>query len=109
MLREQYRMHPEISRFPSRRFYQDRLIDVPSKKSSRLPAYVVLDVPGVEQVDRLRSRVVNQKEAEAVASLAKHLKTQKRRTVASLWHSFSIRLKYIAQLIQAHTLYIYFI
>lgn len=96
MLREQYRMHPEISRFPSQRFYGDRLIDVPSTAfqrssvRSKWPAYVVLDVPGVEEVDRRRSRVVNHKEAEAVAFLAKQLKTQKRRTVASPRHFISM-------------------
>ena len=78
MLQEQYRMHPEISRFPSARFYGGRLVDVlaggsQDSKHHALPPYAVVDVAGTEEVYHKESRIINRREAEALARFAKHL------------------------------------
>ncbi|CAE7208622.1 sen1 [Symbiodinium microadriaticum] len=78
MLQEQYRMHPEISRFPSARFYGGRLVDVlaggsQDSKHQALPPYAVVDVAGTEEVYHQESRIINRREAESLACFAKHL------------------------------------
>ncbi len=56
MITEQYRMHPEISQYPSKAFYESRLLNAPCVLSrsetakigalaaSRLPRYAFLDL-----------------------------------------------------------------
>eukprot|EP00439_Symbiodinium_sp_Y106_P037554 s3991_g4.t1 len=72
MLQEQYRMHPEISRFPSARFYGGRLVDVlaggsQDSKHHALPPYAVVDVAGTEEVYHKESRIINRREDGRVA------------------------------------------
>ena len=78
MLQEQYRMHPEISRFPSARFYGGRLVDVRGNSghfpSHNLPPYAVVDVAsGAEEIYRQDSHIINRREADALAHFAKQL------------------------------------
>eukprot|EP00435_Cladocopium_sp_Y103_P007142 s3004_g2.t1 len=84
MLQEQYRMHPEISRFPSQRFYGGRLIDVtttstevlasrPSPGGVYLPPYAVVNVAGREEENRRRGQILNRREAESLVSFARKL------------------------------------
>lgn len=62
LLNVQYRMHPDISRFPSKYFYSDALKDVPDMlaKCSRpwnntLGPYKFFDIPGIEETSTGRS------------------------------------------------------
>ena len=76
MLQEQYRMHPEISRFPSARFYGGRLVDVlagVSCQSHDLPPYAVVDIASGAEEIRRESHIINAREAEALAGFAKQL------------------------------------
>lgn len=83
LLNVQYRMHPEISRFPSSYFYCNALKDAPDmlKKCSRfwnasnaLGPYKFFDIPGVEQTDtdhsgRTTSSLQNKLEGKAAVTL----------------------------------------
>ena len=75
MLQEQYRMHPEISRFPSTRFYRGRLVDVRGLSPGHgLPPYAVVDVAsGTEEIYRRESQIINMREAQTLACFAKQL------------------------------------
>lgn len=81
----QYRMHPEISSFPSKLFYQSRLQDGPQmdKMSSAVwhalpefPPYCFFDVyDGQEKMGRGRS-IFNAAEANAAVTLVDLLLTK---------------------------------
>lgn len=82
MLQEQYRMHPEISRFPSSRFYNGRLIDVRKPQAGSgtegmptLPSYAVIDVADGEEVvsHGQSSHISNPREARVLTKAAAHL------------------------------------
>lgn len=89
LLDEQYRMHPEISRFVAARFYHGRLRDgVPRSVPggayggaarmeplrANLPPYLILDVPGSEvQGPKAASGIQNPEEAQAAVLLLRRL------------------------------------
>lgn len=71
LLDMQYRMHPEISRFPSKEFYEGQLQDgqdmlqlrqMPWHKSALLGPYRFFDVEGVQEKGRKGQSLVNTKE-----------------------------------------------
>lgn len=82
LLSIQYRMHPEISRFPSAQFYQSRLIDgdgmaertaaVWHSAAERFGPYRLYDVRSREQVSKTHS-YSNRAEAECAVSLYRQL------------------------------------
>ncbi|EPS61473.1 hypothetical protein M569_13324, partial [Genlisea aurea] len=83
MLSEQYRMHPEICRFPSSHFYEGKLLngDETSKKAAPfhetrcLGPYVVFDVTdGQELRSKDASSLCNESEADAAVRLLMLLK-----------------------------------
>lgn len=69
MLTEQYRMHPAICLFPSRRFYDDRLIT--SRKVARYPLkpYVLFDLRHSKEARSDKSSLENEVEASFVKNL----------------------------------------
>lgn len=83
LLDVQYRMHPEISRFPSRYFYPDALKDAPSMliENTRpwhdigaLGPYRFFDIPGIERSraspsGRAYSSLMNEAEGKAAVAL----------------------------------------
>ncbi|XP_028791064.1 helicase SEN1-like, partial [Neltuma alba] len=80
MLNEQYRMHPEICKFPSLHFYESKLLngcDMPSKSASfhqtrRLGPYVFYDIIDGQELHGKNSGVLslyNQHEADAAVEL----------------------------------------
>jgi hypothetical protein len=83
-LQEQYRMHPEISEFPSKRYYNTQLVNAPKVADSAytlatlkaappfLGPYAFIDVDGQEAFGNGRS-LWNFAEQCAVVSLVKHL------------------------------------
>lgn len=85
LLSIQYRMHPEISRFPSKMFYQSRLLDGPNmdKVSSAVwhslpefPPYRFFNIEdGQEKVGRGKS-IYNVAEADAAVALVDMLCTK---------------------------------
>lgn len=85
LLSIQYRMHPEISRFPSKMFYQSRLLDGPDmeKASSAVwhslpefPPYHFFNIEdGQEKVGRGKS-IYNVAEADAAVALVDMLCTK---------------------------------
>lgn len=73
LLSVQHRMHPEISRFPNRQFYENRLRDAdhtatPGTGDSRRAHYVCTVVPHGEET-RLGTSVFNAAEVEVCARL----------------------------------------
>ncbi|KAL0799672.1 hypothetical protein Bca101_054847 [Brassica carinata] len=83
MLTQQYRMHPEICRFPSMHFYDNKLlngVDMSSKsapfhESPYLRPYVFYDiVDGQEHRSGDSSSVCNEQEAEAAVQLLRFFK-----------------------------------
>ncbi|EFH69180.1 hypothetical protein ARALYDRAFT_312653 [Arabidopsis lyrata subsp. lyrata] len=83
MLTQQYRMHPEICRFPSMHFYDYKLlngVDMSSKsapfhESHHLGPYVFYDiVDGQEHRSGDSSSVCNEQEAEAAVQLLRFFK-----------------------------------
>ncbi|ESQ35132.1 hypothetical protein EUTSA_v10006526mg [Eutrema salsugineum] len=83
MLTQQYRMHPEICRFPSMHFYDNKLlngVDMSSKsapfhESNYLGPYIFYDiVDGQEHRSGDSSSVCNEQEAEAAVQLLKFFK-----------------------------------
>ncbi|ESZ91479.1 hypothetical protein SBOR_8140 [Sclerotinia borealis F-4128] len=87
LLDTQYRMHPEISRFPSQQFYQSRLIDgegmaqlrvQPWHASSILGPYRFFDVVGVQSRETKGHSLINVPELNAAIQLYQRLKTDYR-------------------------------
>ncbi|KAF8114235.1 hypothetical protein N665_0039s0003 [Sinapis alba] len=83
MLTQQYRMHPEICRFPSMHFYDNKLlngVDMSSKsapfhETPYLQPYVFYDVvDGQEHRSGDSSSVCNEQEAEAAVQLLRFFK-----------------------------------
>lgn len=84
LLDTQYRMHPEISRFPSKEFYGGRLIDgdgmaklrdKPWHASSVLGPYRFFDVKGVQTKEARGHSFINIPELNAALQLYRRLKT----------------------------------
>lgn len=87
LLSVQYRMHPDISVFPNRYFYDGRLTDGPQlavlntrpwHQARELGPYRFFDIPGQEQNQLRRygspgTSKLNELEAESVMSLIAHL------------------------------------
>ncbi|KAF3768529.1 hypothetical protein M406DRAFT_250805 [Cryphonectria parasitica EP155] len=78
MLDTQYRMHPEISMFPSKEFYEGRLYDGDSMGSLRrqpwhesrlLGPYHFFDVQGIQEKGRKGQSLVNTKELNVAVQL----------------------------------------
>jgi hypothetical protein len=87
LLATQYRMHPEISSFPNKTFYQGRLENAAHLMTRSYPLYTpnimanlpdfmrcysMIDLPGKELFDRSNS-AYNPQEATFIASLAQYL------------------------------------
>ena len=84
LLDTQYRMHPEISRFPSEQFYKSKLIDgegmarlreKPWHASSVLGPYRFFDVEGVQTKEARGHSFINVPELNAAIRLYERLKT----------------------------------
>lgn len=84
LLNTQYRMHPEISKFPSKEFYNGRLLDGESMASLRakpwhrsaiLGPYRFFDVQGVQQSATHGHSLVNIAETEMALKLFARLTT----------------------------------
>ncbi|KAF8859379.1 hypothetical protein BDZ45DRAFT_621135 [Acephala macrosclerotiorum] len=84
LLDTQYRMHPEISRFPSAQFYNSRLVDgegmaklrvQPWHASTILGPYRFFDVKGVQTKQAQGHSFINVPELNAALSLYQRLKT----------------------------------
>lgn len=87
LLDTQYRMHPEISSFPSQQFYHSRLVDGPNMAplrekpwhvSSILGPYRFFDVEGVQTKEAKGHSFVNIPELDAAMALYHRLKTDYR-------------------------------
>jgi len=69
MLTEQYRMHPDICRFPSKQFYDNRLISAGKvNKSYPLKPYIIFDLMHGSQRSN-KSSLENEVEADFVRNL----------------------------------------
>jgi senataxin len=84
LLDTQYRMHPEISRFPSAQFYNSRLVDgegmaalrqQPWHASKILGPYRFFDVKGVQTKQALGHSFINVPELDAALQLYQRLKS----------------------------------
>lgn len=94
ILQEQYRMHPEISFFPSHRFYKGQLVDAALgadclERNRGIPPYFVVDVAGGLEHSSLAgnsdsTHVKNVREANAVVEFAVGIATLTKQTVAVL-------------------------
>lgn len=78
LLDTQYRMHPEISAFPSKEFYESQLQDGPSMaplrqqpwhRSTLLGPYRFFDVQGVQERGRKGQSLINTKELDAALQI----------------------------------------
>lgn len=78
MLNVQFRMHPEISQFPSREFYRDKLLDGPENHlktrrewhaSDVFGPYRFFDVPGSHEQSKTTKSLFNRNEANATFKL----------------------------------------
>ncbi|KAI1392297.1 SEN1 N terminal-domain-containing protein [Hypoxylon trugodes] len=89
LLDTQYRMHPEISLFPSQEFYERRLVDgddmrklrhQPWHQSSLLGPYRFFDVKGIQEKGRKGQSLVNLEELKVAMQLYDRLMTDYRET-----------------------------
>ncbi|AOA62748.1 Putative helicase and subunit of the Nrd1 complex [Komagataella phaffii] len=76
LLNVQYRMHPQISVFPSKEFYNGKLIDGEGTETKntrswhkKIPPYCFIDVTGKESTNTSNKSLFNRAEAQAVVSL----------------------------------------
>ncbi|KAG0651762.1 tRNA-splicing endonuclease positive effector [Hyphodiscus hymeniophilus] len=83
LLDTQYRMHPEISAFPSQQFYHSRLVDGPNMAQARdkpwhvssiLGPYRFFDVEGVQTKEARGHSFINVPEMNAAMALYRRLK-----------------------------------
>lgn len=89
MITEQYRMHPEICQWPSRRFYQDQLVTAKSLNFHNTHAtglqrpYAFYAMEGVDNKEqRQGNSVLNHKESDYVTAIVKKIRdTDKRSTI----------------------------
>ncbi|KAI5867802.1 SEN1 N terminal-domain-containing protein [Durotheca rogersii] len=84
LLDTQYRMHPEISLFPSQEFYERRLVDgddmrrlrhQPWHQSSSLGPYRFFDVKGIQEKGRKGQSLINLEELKVAMQLYERLVT----------------------------------
>ncbi|KAI0838252.1 SEN1 N terminal-domain-containing protein [Hypoxylon sp. FL0890] len=84
LLDTQYRMHPEISLFPSQEFYERRLVDggdmrklrhQPWHQSALLGPYRFFDVKGIQEKGRKGQSLVNLEELKVAMQLYERLMT----------------------------------
>ena len=87
LLDTQYRMHPEISSFPSQQFYNSRLVDGPDMAAARdkpwhvssiLGPYRFFDVEGVQTKEARGHSFINIPEMNAAMALYRRLKADYR-------------------------------
>ena len=110
LLDTQYRMHPEISAFPSQQFYKSRLIDgddmaklreQPWHASTILGPYRFFDVKGIQTKEARGHSFINVPELKAAMQLYERLKTDYRGY--NFKGKLGIITTYKAQLIELRT------
>ncbi|XP_053953084.1 uncharacterized protein LOC128859941 isoform X1 [Anastrepha ludens] len=74
-LRTQYRMHPEICKWPNSYFYKNQLIDDPKTHKFKpvLKPFSILNLTYTQDENCLRGQIVNELEAKFVARFVKTL------------------------------------
>lgn len=74
-LQTQYRMHPEICRWPNKYFYRGELISDPSTYHLKVPIvpFSVLNLSYEQNVNGPKGKIANNLEADFVAKLLKAL------------------------------------
>jgi senataxin len=105
LLDTQYRMHPEISQFPSSEFYESRLVDgenmgalrrQPWHQSSLLGPYRFFDVKGIQEKGQKGQSLVNVEELKVAMQLYERFRSDYREAAAKV--KIGIITPYKAQL-----------
>jgi senataxin len=113
LLDTQYRMHPEISRFPSEQFYDGKLLDGPDMatirdqpwhESSTLGPYRFFDVEGIQTKEARGHSFINVPELNAALKLYNRLKSDY--SSIDFKGKIGIIATYKAQLIELKTRFI---
>ncbi|MCB1115027.1 MAG: AAA family ATPase [Chlamydiia bacterium] len=105
MLTTQYRMHPEISQWPSQKYYQKKLENDPNWKSPLkelrnfpLAPYAFINISGTESRDSSRS-IYNRAEVDAVAHIISSLS---KKYLVNVEKSVTVLSFYSAQVEKIH-------